>query len=441
MAAAKYLWSHRLARTEQLAPDGDWTHWLYLAGRGAGKTRTAGEWLIDKALKHDGARCAVVAPTFGDARDICVEGESGLLSIVNRYGVLKNWNRSNGELSLTNGSRIKLFSSEEPDRLRGPQHNFVWCDELASFKRQETFDMMTFGLRLGQHPQAVHTTTPRTIKRIKDLLSRADGSVVVTRGSTFDNAANLAPTFFTELMARYEGTRLGRQEMYGEVLEDVEGALWSARLLEQQRVNETPQLVRVVVGVDPAVTANASSDETGIVVAGRAAQGDLYVLADRTLKGTPNEWANQVIAAYDEHDADAVVVEVNNGGDMITTLLRSLRPALNIIEVRATRGKQLRAEPISALYEQGRVWHVWSNEHSMPHLQHLEDQMTSWTPEDAKSPDRLDALVWALTSLSNGASSTSYLTALAVWCGQCNLPMPKNTTHCHKCGMALKESE
>lgn len=437
VAAARYLWTNKQARPSQLAPDGDWNTWLFLAGRGAGKTRTAAEELVYRALKQDNTRWAIVAPTFGDARDICVEGDSGILSIARRYGVLapKNgWNRSMGEVRLTNGSFIKLFSAEEPDRLRGPQHHGAWCDELASFKYPEAFDQLQFGLRLGASPQVIITTTPRPTKQIKDLLSRQDGSVAITRGSTFDNAANLAPKFLAELMARYEGTRLGRQEMYGEVLDDVEGALWSRDMIEQTRVKDMPQMARVVVAIDPATTNKAESDETGIVVAGRSNQGEYFMLADYTLKASPLEWAQRAVEAYDLHDADAIVVEVNNGGDMIRTILRQIRPELPIIEVRATRGKQLRAEPIAALYEQGRVHHVGM-------FDELETQMCEWTPDEPYSPDRLDALVWAMTELSVGSHMTSYLSALAVWCPNCNLPMPKSAKHCHKCNEPLAEME
>lgn len=428
-----------MARPTQLAPSGDWTAWLYLAGRGAGKTRTAAEEIIYRAIKTDGSRWAVVAPTFSDARDICAEGESGLLNVARRYGVLaprNGWNRSMGEIRLTNGALIKLYSAEEPDRLRGPQHHGAWCDELASFKYPDTYDQLKFGLRLGDKPQIIITTTPRPIKLIKQLLSEQEnGSVVVTRGTTFDNAKNLPDAFIKELLAKYDGTRIGKQEMYGEILEDVEGALWSRDAIDQTRVKEQPeQMARVVVAIDPATTNNANSDETGIVVAGRDNRGEYYVLGDYTLKASPLDWARKAVEAFDKHEADAVVVETNNGGEMISTVLKQIRPELNIVEVKATRGKQLRAEPISSLYEQHRVHHIGS-------FDLLETQMCEWTPNDPKSPDRLDALVWALTELSNGANMTAYLSALSVWCNKCNLPMPKNATHCHKCGNALAEMD
>jgi phage terminase large subunit-like protein len=269
------------------------------------------------------------------------------------------------------------------------------------------------------------------VKRVKD----GDGSFIMTSGSTFENAANLSETALVELRARYEGTRIGRQELYGELLEDIDGALWSRTQLDQDRVEEEPpRLARVVVSVDPAATANEGSDETGIIVAGKDSKGHGYVLADYTVKASPLEWAKRVVDAYDAHQADTVVVEVNHGGDMIPTLLRQVRPSLPIRSVRATRGKQLRAEPIAAMYEQGRISHVGP-------FEKLEDQMTSWTPDDPKSPDRLDALVWAMTDLMTGSSITGYLGMLAAWCDTCNLPMPKNATVCNSCGGKLDTAD
>lgn len=439
VALARLVWTKQKARPSQIVPEGDWNAWLFLAGRGAGKTRTASEEIIYRAICTDNSRWAVVAPTFGDARDICVEGESGLLAVARRYGVLKQrngWNRSMGELRLSNGALIKLYSAEEPDRLRGPQHHGAWCDELASFKYPEVYEMLKFGLRLGEHPQVIITTTPRPTKHIKQLLKEAEtGATIVTRGTTFDNAENLPQSFLTELIARYEGTRLGRQEMYGEVINEVEGALWNRDNIDQYRVKDIPtDLARVVVAIDPAVTANEGSDETGIVVGGRDNQGELYVLGDYTIKASPMEWAKRAIDAYDKHEADAIVVETNNGGEMIKTLIRQLRPTMNVVEVRATRGKQLRAEPIASLYEQGRVHHCGV-------FDQLEMQMCEWTQSDPKSPDRLDALVWAFTELSVGSMMTQYLSSLAVWCPRCKLPMPKSASHCTKCGEALAESE
>jgi predicted phage terminase large subunit-like protein len=382
------------ARPNQLTPDGDWFAWLLLAGRGFGKTRTGAEDQAKYAIEHPGARIAVVAPTYADARDTCVEGDSGLEQILTRYGVLEQWNRSLGELTLTNGSRFKLFSAEEPDRLRGPQHHRAWCEELAAWERPETWDQLLFGLRLGVHPQVVITTTPRPTPLIRGLLARDD--VTVTRGSTFDNAAHLAPSALAQLKDRYEGTRLGRQELFAEILDDVEGALWTSRQLEQLRVPAAPELTRVVVAVDPAVTADTDSDETGIVVAGLGVDGHVYVLGDRSTRDSPQRWMARALAAYDEHGADRLVAETNNGGDLIEAMVRSQAGArVAYRKVTASRGKRTRAEPVAALYEQGRVHHLGG-------LPQLEDQMCSWTPDSGASPDRLDALVWAVTDLALG---------------------------------------
>jgi predicted phage terminase large subunit-like protein len=357
-----------------------------------------------------------------------VEGESGIVNVLHRYGQLKKWNRSLGEITLVNESRIKLFSGEEPDRLRGPQHHYVWLDEIAAFEYgTEAWDMMVMGLRLGDHPQAVATSTPKPVPLVRTLLNRKDGSVMVTRGSTYDNADNLAPTFLAELMSRYEGTRLGKQEIMGELLEDVEGALWSLDKIEATRISEVPQLVRTVVAVDPAVT--DTGDETGIIVAGRDTHQHGYVIADYTTRGTPDAWARRVVETYDTHMADAVVVEINQGGQMVAQVLRTVRPSLPIVEVRASKGKQTRAEPISALYEQGRIHHVGV-------FPQLESQLTTWTPDDPKSPDRLDALVWAFTELIQHSGALTYLQAIAKMC-PCGYPNKKTAVFCESCRQPL----
>lgn len=431
VAASRAIWQAKLARPEQLPPDGDWDAWLYLAGRGAGKTRTAAEWISYEAICSPKTRWAIVAPTFRDGRDTCVEGESGLLTILNRYNVISSWNRSQGALRLKNGSQIRIFSGEEPERLRGPQHHGAWMDELAAFRyMRETWDQLRFGLRLGTRPRIVVTTTPKPAQLIRELVARSDGTVVVTRGSTFDNAKNLAPAALAEFLARYEGTRIGRQELYGEIIEDVEGALWRIADIERYRVSELPPIVRRVIAVDPAVTANPDSDETGIVVVSRDRTGHGYVEADLSMRGTPNEWATRVITAFDEYECDNIIVEVNQGGDMVSQTLRTIRPHLPIREVRASKGKRLRAEPISSLYEQGRV-------HHLGFLERLEGQMTTWTPDDPKSPDRLDALVHGLTDLMESGGAEAYLRSLAVVCA-CGFPNAQGTLACVKCGSALK---
>lgn len=383
-----------------MEPEGDWTTWLFMAGRGAGKTRTAAEWIIYQACKYDYTRWAVVAPTFGDARDVCAEGDSGLLKIAERYKMLKpknGYNSTKGEINLSNGSRIKLFSGDEPDRLRGPQHHGAWVDELASFKYEESWTNLQFGLRLGTFPKTIVTTTPKPIPLIRDLIGRKDGSVAVTRGSTYDNADNLAPSALAEFKARYEGTRIGRQELYGELLEEIEGALWTRAMIEKTRVRkgEVPDLRRIVVAIDPAVTSGENSDETGIIVAGISNNNHYYVLDDRTLRATPDNWARQAVNAYTDWSADKIIAETNNGGDMVVSVLRQVEPNIPVKKVTASRGKAVRAEPISALYEQGRVHHAGA-------FPKLEDQLVIWTPDSNESPDRLDALVWALTELSSG---------------------------------------
>ena len=400
-----------------------------MAGRGAGKTRTAAEYLAWQAITNPETRWAIVAPTHADARDTCVEGESGILNVLRDYGVLQDYNRSRSEIFLINKSRIKLYSGEEPDRLRGPQFHGGWFDELAAFKYPEAWDQYQFGARLGTHPRTIVTTTPRPTKLIKDLLKR--DNVRVVRGSTFDNAKNLAPSALAELRLRYENTRLGRQELYGEVLEEVEGALWTRDTIESARVTKAPPLVRIVVGVDPAVTSGETSDETGIVVVGMTADGHYYVLDDKTLRATPDAWARAAVSAYQEHKADRIVAETNNGGDMVTLLMRQVDSTVSVKKVTATRGKQLRAEPISSLYEQGRVHHVG-------YFAELEMQMCEWTPQSNESPDRLDALVWAITELNTGGSTMLALANMALLCGNCGMPSPKTASVCVKCGTNLR---
>jgi predicted phage terminase large subunit-like protein len=336
----------------------------------------------------------IVAPTFADARDTCIEGESGLRSICQPDEITR-WNRSMGELEFSNGARVKLFSGDQPDRMRGPQHYAMWYDELGAFKyAQQAWDMGMFGLRLGDNPRCIVTTTPRPIPLIRRLLK--DAKTHVTTGSTYENRDNLAPAFFADIVSRYEGTRLGRQELNAELLEDVDGALWARDLLEANRATEIGQTVRVVVGVDPKANAEADS-ETGIVVGARGADGRLYVLDDASLNGTPEQWARQVVSTFRKWRADRVVVERNQGGDMVASVLRAIDASLPIREVYATRGKYTRAEPIAAMYEQGKVRHVGA-------FPKLEDQMCTWLPGE-NSPDRLDAMVWALTDLSTGAGS------------------------------------
>lgn len=325
-----------------------------------------------------------------------VEGESGILAISPQWDRPK-YEPSKRRLTWNNGAIATLYDAREPDQLRGPQHDFFWGDEWAKFRyAQACWDNLLPGLRLGEHPRGVITTTPKPIPLIKGLVR--DKHVVVTRGKSTENLANLAATFKTAVIDRYAGTRLGRQELDAEILEDVPGALWVRRNLDENRVDQAPQLKRIVVGVDPAATSGEGANETGIVVCAIDAQSKGYVLDDWTVRGSPDVWARRTVAAFRRYDADKVIVEVNQGGEMVAKVLRSVEPSLPIGEVRASRGKYVRAEPIAALYEQGRVAHVGSHTE-------LEEQMTSFTPEraadrsDGYSPDRVDALVWALSDL------------------------------------------
>jgi phage terminase large subunit-like protein len=352
--------------------------------------------------------------------------------VLRRYKVLLDYNRSIGEIVLVNGSRIKLFSADKPDRFRGPQHHGAWCDELAAYRYSDAWHQLQFGLRLGAHPRIIVTTTPRPIKLIKELSAREDGSVAITRGSTFDNAKNLAPSALADLRLRYEGTRLGRQELYGEIVDDVEGAMWSRNMIEESRVKEAPNLVRIVVAIDPAVTSGEDSDETGIVVCGITPDGHYYVLEDLTCRVSPEKWARIAVEAYHSWKADRIVGETNNGGDMIELLLRQVDPTISYKKLTATRGKLVRAEPVAALYEQGRAHHVGM-------FDKLEDQMCNFTIDSNDSPDRMDAMVWAMHELLAGQSSIMGLAALARFCPSCRMPAPKSATICPACGTSFEE--
>lgn len=368
-----------------------------MAGRGWGKTRTGAEDVADYAMWNDNVRIAVIAPTFSDARDTCVEGESGLLACI-PHSFIVDWNRSLGELILINGSRFKLFSAQEPSRLRGPQHHRAWCDEIGVWQYPETWDQLMFGLRLGDDPKVIATTTPRPTMLIRSLVKRREKDVLITHGKTMDNASNLAKPALDNLLTRYAGTRLGRQELDAELLEDTPGALWKRSDIDNTRTSIAPDLVRCVVALDPAVSTNEGSDETGLVVAGKGIDGRYYVLSDRSAQFTPDAWGREAVAQYKLHSADRIIGEVNNGGDLIESNLRTIDKNVSYKAVRASRGKAIRAEPVAALYEQGRVSHVGS-------FPMLEDQMCMFTSDYDRtkmkySPDRLDALVWALTELA-----------------------------------------
>jgi len=399
------------ARPAQLEPEGDWNVWFINAGRGFGKTRAGVEWVREQ-VKLGKKRIAAVASTNSDIERVMVKGESGFLSVCwegdktykGKELGFPEWSPTKRSLTWKNGAKVEFYSAEEPERLRGPQFEAAWCDELAAWNKDiDTWDMLQFCLRLGKHPRICVTTTPKPTKLVRKLTK--DPKTFITSGSTFDNAANLADTYITAVKAQYEGTRLGRQELYAEVLEEAEGALWSTDLIDSCQIakSELPLLNRIVVALDPAVTANAESDMTGICVAGVDVNGTAYILGDYTFKGTPQQWALKAVELYNEFGADRIVAEVNQGGLMVKQTIHGEDETVAYKAVRASRGKYARAEPISALYERGLVKHVRDCE---ANLLELETQMRTWEPLGSiGSPDRLDAMVWALTELMmNGYS-------------------------------------
>jgi phage terminase large subunit-like protein len=400
-----YTWKF-WARPQQIAPTGDWNTWFINAGRGFGKTRAGVEWVRQKVMQGH-KRIAAIAATNSDIERVMINGESGFLARCwkgdkTAKGVPLGkplWSPTKRLLTWENGAYVQFFSAEEPERLRGPQFEVAWCDELAAWnKDRDTWDMLQFCLRLGKHPQICVTTTPKPTKLVRDILKNP--KTVVTYGSTFDNSANLASTYIEAVKIQYEGTRLGRQELYAEVLDEASGALWDRQLLSTCEVEvDNPvefaqTLARVVVAVDPAVSANAESDMTGIVVAGQDINGVCYILQDATERYSPEGWAAKAIELYHEYGADRIVAERNQGGEMVRYTFKSVDETIPIKLVHASRGKFARAEPVSALYERGRVKHVKG-------LDALEDQMVQWEPLGSiGSPDRLDAMVWAVTELA-----------------------------------------
>lgn len=389
-------------RPDQHAPEGDWFVWMIMAGRGWGKTRTGAEWVRHLAAKHPGCRIALVGETAADCRDVIIKGDSGLINI---DPLLDDscWSPTNRCLTWPNGTKAFTYTGTEPDQLRGPQHHFAWVDELAKYQRiQELWDQLLFGLRLGDHPRVLITTTPQPKKLIKKLC--ADPNTVITKGSTIDNIANLAKSAVDQMYDRYANTRLGRQELEGELLGDIPGALWSPDMIEDNRISpdERPEeLERILVAVDPAASSEEGADEHGIVVVGMARDKDGYargyVLEDATCKGRPEEWAKVAVRMYRKWSADRIIAEKNNGGEMVETVIRTADRTVPVKLVHASRGKVVRAEPISALYEQGRIHHVGR-------FDKLEDQMYSFSTDLVRtasegSPDRVDALVWGLSSL------------------------------------------
>ena len=392
-AKLRYAWP-LYARDSQLPPEGDWDTWLILAGRGFGKTRTGAEWVRAQVEDRHATRIALVARTLPEAQSIMIEGESGIINISSPWDK-PTYEPSKRKLTWPSGAHALVFSSHEPDQLRGPQFDAAWCDELASWEyAQETWDNLSFALRLGRRPRAVVTTTPKPIELIRSLPNRP--GVHVTRGSTFDNKDNLAPSFFNGIIERYDGTRLGQQEIHAELIDEDEDALWKREWIEKARLGSYPPISRIVVSIDPAMTARPTSSETGIVVVGADMRRDqAYVLADESGRLTPNNMALRVAHLFDKFKATQIVVEANAGGEMVaSTIKNAIERTLPIKTIQARRGKYIRAEPVAALYEQGRVHHVGR-------FPDLEDQMCTWTPDigPSYSPDRADALVHAVTDL------------------------------------------
>ncbi|MBT9384246.1 terminase family protein [Pseudooceanicola sp. CBS1P-1] len=393
------------ALPHQLPPEGDWRSWVIMGGRGAGKSRAGSEWVrtqVEGNLPLEPGRCrrlALVGETFDQVRDVMIFGESGIMacSPPDRRPL---WKASERKLIWPNGAEAQAFSASEPEALRGPQFDGAWLDELAKWKKaQDTWDMLQFALRLGEDPRVCVTTTPRNVGVLKKLLESP--STVVTHAPTEANRANLADSFLEEVRARYAGTRLGRQELDGILMADAEGALWTEAMLSAAQVTEVPPLDRIVVAVDPPVTGHEGSDECGIIVAGVVRSGPVgswqaYVLEDASVRAaSPRQWAEAAVAAMARHGADRIVAEVNQGGDLVESVIRQVDPLVPLKQVRATRGKAARAEPVAMLYETGRVHHVRG-------LGALEDQLAQMTTrgwEGKGSPDRLDALVWALHEL------------------------------------------
>ena len=406
------LWWPFWAREDQMPPDTkDWRVWLVLGGRGAGKTRTGAQWVRSLAMGEDFARnaparrIALIGETAADVRDVMIEGVSGIL-MAHRYGPRPIWEPSRRRLTWPNGAIAQAFSADEPDQLRGPQFDAAWADELAKWRHPDaTFDTLQMALRLGVSPRLVVTTTPRPLPLVKRLIR--DPATVVSRARTADNARFLAEGFMEEVQRRYGGTRLGRQELDGEILEDREDALWTRAMIEAARVLQAPALGRVVVGVDPPAS-DGPGGACGIVAVGLGADGRIYVLEDATVEAArPARWAEAVVQVYHRHAADRIIAEVNQGGDMVEAVLREVDASIAITKVRAARGKWIRAEPVAALYEQQKVAHLG-------YFSALEDQMCDFSVQGlsgGRSPDRLDALVWAITAL-NGRKASPQIRSL-----------------------------
>ena len=407
MDADTLLWDWSVwGRPEQQAPKGDWNIWMYMAGRGAGKTRTAAEWCREEAkyTTTGQRRFGLVARTAADVRDVIVEGESGIIN-VSPPSEKPHYEPSKRRLTWPNGNTATLFTADEPDGLRGPQFTHAWGDEVAAWRQtpdaagMTAFDNLRVGTRLGQHPKIMLTTTPKRVPLLYNLLSEAEknpSKVKITRGSTLDNSGNLSSSYLTAITGVYAGTRLAQQELYGEMLDAVEGALWTEELIENFRESVLPLNAPLrIIGVDPSVAENPR-DECGIVVCSSTGDRDLYkrnawILEDASVHGSPDVWANKVVAMARKWGCP-VVAEVNQGGALVRNAINAIDPTIKVLEVHSKYGKALRAEPVTLAYEQGRV-------HHLGYLAELESQMMSWIPGEGKSPDRVDALVHALTAL------------------------------------------
>lgn len=441
LATLKFAQWRQAARTDQLPPRGPWVTLYLRGGRGSGKTWSGGHILLERVLADpEPGEWAVVAPTYEDAWATCCEGPSGILAALGTNAVqvkqhdsplVRYWNRTMGELRMRNGHLIRFASADDGAlRIQGKNLKGVWADEIGLWDKWQTAwdESIQYAVRMGDAIRIV-TGTPKSSRKARELIKRLmlDPAVHVQVLRTVDNAANLSPAFMASVVAAAKGTRLERQELEGELLEDVDGALWTLEMIERGRVDEHPELSRIVVAVDPAVTGSETSDESGIVVVGEH-QGHGYVLADYSMVGSPQEVMEKVVWAYHEHQADRVLAEVNNGGDYIGTLLRVVDSSVPYQAVRATRGKLLRAEPVAALYEQGRMHHVGR-------YLDLEEQMIVWHPDSSKSPDRLDALAWAVAGLRTLTAGSWAQAHGIVYCDECQQPFmiklhPLNCPNC-----------
>ena len=429
-----------IGRPEQLLPEGNWAVWLLLAGRRFGKTRAAAENLVQLILENpkapDGASTewAVIADTFSDCRKICIEGPSGIRRVLRGMGMEEgvhfDYNRSQWQIIFKTGQVLHMLGADDPDVGRGFTLSGLWADEICKwyYAYRTWVEGLFPALSVGERPRAIVTTTPKPgHELVKMWLKRTNGSVYVTTGSIDDNRDNLSPAQLAEMHDLYDGTRIGRQELYGEFLEDVPGALWNWEMI---RVKDMGERKRVVVAVDPAVTNTAESDETGIVVCAKDVNGELFVMADLSCKDSVLGWAKKVNEAFERFNADRVIYEDNQGGDAIKEVLLSVNPYLPVEAVRAKIGKRLRAEPIAALYEQGKVFHT-------EHFEKLENQLLSWEADDPKSPDRLDAMVHGLTALAGTSAASRFLAELADVCPTCNQPNTKGAGRCAYCGASM----